>query len=228
MSINSFFPPQRTLMGPGPSDVSPRVLSALARPTVGHLDPTFVGMMDEVKTLLQYAFQTKNALTMAVSAPGSAGMEACFVNLITPEDTVVVCVNGVFGMRMIENVHRIGAKLVVVEDEAAIWQVNYSNEINLWIELGQLDEKRLKKASNQAKAVKLYCYGASVNTWWSQVASNMMKFDRLTIEQFAPSTCEKLVNLLARNMDFQCSIQDGQLWLTSGNETMLIETITLK
>jgi alanine-glyoxylate transaminase/serine-glyoxylate transaminase/serine-pyruvate transaminase len=117
MTIHSFFPPQRTLMGPGPSDVSPRVLSALARPTIGHLDPTFVGMMDEVKSLLQYAFQTKNALTMAISAPGSAGMEACFVNLITPEDTVVVCVNGVFGQRMIENVNRIGANLVVVEGE---------------------------------------------------------------------------------------------------------------
>lgn len=115
MTIQSFFPPQRTLMGPGPSDVSPRVLSALARPTVGHLDPTFIRMMDEVKTLLQYAFKTKSPYTMAVSAPGSAGMEACFVNLITPNDTVVVCVNGVFGMRMIENVNRIGAKLVVVE-----------------------------------------------------------------------------------------------------------------
>jgi alanine-glyoxylate transaminase/serine-glyoxylate transaminase/serine-pyruvate transaminase len=117
MTIQSFFPPQRTLMGPGPSDVSPRVLSALARPTIGHLDPCFVAMMDEVKELLQYALQTKNKYTMAVSAPGSAGMEACFVNLITPEDTVVVCVNGVFGMRMIENVNRIGAKLVVVEGE---------------------------------------------------------------------------------------------------------------
>jgi alanine-glyoxylate transaminase / serine-glyoxylate transaminase / serine-pyruvate transaminase len=117
MTIQSFFPPQRTLMGPGPSDVSPRVLSALARPTIGHLDPCFVTMMDEVKELLQYALQTKNKFTMAVSAPGSAGMEACFVNLITPDDTVVVCVNGVFGMRMIENVNRIGAKLVVVEGE---------------------------------------------------------------------------------------------------------------
>ncbi len=115
MSIQSFIPPQRTLMGPGPSDVSPRVLSALARPTVGHLDPTFIGMMDEVKSLLQYAFQTKNTYTMAISAPGSAGMEACFVNLLTPEDTVVVCLNGVFGARMIENVQRIGAKVVVVD-----------------------------------------------------------------------------------------------------------------
>ena len=115
MSIQSFIPPQRTLMGPGPSDVSPRVLSALARPTVGHLDPTFIGMMDEVKSLLQYAFQTKNTYTMAISAPGSAGMEACFVNLLTPNDTVVVCKNGVFGARMIENVQRIGANVVIVD-----------------------------------------------------------------------------------------------------------------
>ncbi|MGB1261746.1 MAG: pyridoxal-phosphate-dependent aminotransferase family protein [Cognaticolwellia sp.] len=115
MAIQSFIPPQRTLMGPGPSDVSQRVLSALARPTIGHLDPMFVGMMDELKQLLQYAFQTKNSNTMAISAPGSAGMEACFVNLITPDDTVVVCRNGVFGARMIENVQRIGAKLVIVD-----------------------------------------------------------------------------------------------------------------
>jgi len=114
-SIESFIPPQRTLMGPGPSDVSPRVLSALARPTIGHLDPQFVGMMDEVKSLLQYAFQTKNTYTMAISAPGSAGMEACFVNLLTPNDTVVVCRNGVFGARMIENVQRIGANVVAVD-----------------------------------------------------------------------------------------------------------------
>lgn len=114
------------------------------------------------------------------------------------------------------------------EDEASIWQVNYSGEINLWIELGQLDEKRLKKACNQAKAVKLYCYGTSVNTWWSQVESNLNKLERLTIEQFEPSTCVALVELLSRNMEFQCSIQDGQLWLSSGEETLLIETIKLK
>jgi len=102
-------------MGPGPSDVSARVLSALARPTVGHLDPTFVAMMDEVKALLQYAFQTENKFTIALSAPGSAGMEACFVNLVTPDDTVIVCRNGVFGARMIENVQRLGAKCVIVD-----------------------------------------------------------------------------------------------------------------
>lgn len=115
MAFSSYLPPQRTLMGPGPSDVSPRVLSALARPTVGHLDPTFIAMMDEVKSLLQYAFQTENEMTLALSAPGSAGMEACFVNLVTPDDTVVVCRNGVFGARMIENVTRIGAKCVIVD-----------------------------------------------------------------------------------------------------------------
>ena len=115
MNYTSFIPPQRTLMGPGPSDVSARVLSALARPTIGHLDPNFVTMMDEVKALLQYAFQTQNPYTIALSAPGSAGMEACFVNLVTPEDTVIVCRNGVFGGRMIENVERIGAKAVVVD-----------------------------------------------------------------------------------------------------------------
>ena len=117
MTITSFHPTPRTLMGPGPSDVSPRVLGALSRPTIGHLDPLFVGMMDEVKSLLQYAFQTKNELTIAVSAPGSAGMETCFVNLVEPGEKVIVCVNGVFGMRMVENVERLGAVAVVINDE---------------------------------------------------------------------------------------------------------------
>ncbi len=114
--ISSFVPPVRTLMGPGPSDVHPRISLALARPTIGHLDPAFVGMMDEIKVMLQYAFQTKNELTIPVSAPGSAGMEACFVNLVEPGDKVIVCQNGVFGGRMKENVERIGGIAVMVED----------------------------------------------------------------------------------------------------------------
>jgi alanine-glyoxylate transaminase/serine-glyoxylate transaminase/serine-pyruvate transaminase len=103
-------------MGPGPADVHPRVLAALARPTVGHLDPQFVTLMDEIKDLLRYAFRTENRLTMPVSAPGSAGMETCFVNLVEPGDKVVVCINGVFGSRMRENVERIGGEAVVVTD----------------------------------------------------------------------------------------------------------------
>ena len=103
-------------MGPGPSDVPPRVLAALARPTIGHLDPAFVGMMDELKGLLRYAFQTENELTFPLSAPGSVGMESCFVNLVSPGDKVIVCINGVFGQRMAENVRRIGGVPVIVED----------------------------------------------------------------------------------------------------------------
>lgn len=113
--VSAFLPPRRILMGPGPSDVSPEVLAAQARPTVGHLDPLFVGMMDEVKSLLQYAFQTSNTMTVALSAPGSAGMEACFVNLVEPGEKVIVCRNGVFGERMRQNVVRLGAVPVLVD-----------------------------------------------------------------------------------------------------------------
>jgi alanine-glyoxylate transaminase / serine-glyoxylate transaminase / serine-pyruvate transaminase len=114
--IDAFLPPRRILMGPGPSDVHPQVLAAQARPTVGHLDPLFIGMMDELKQLLQYAFQTRNEMTLAVSAPGSAGMETCFVNLLEPGDTVIVCRNGVFGERMRQNVERCGATAITVDN----------------------------------------------------------------------------------------------------------------
>ncbi|UCE78014.1 MAG: alanine--glyoxylate aminotransferase family protein, partial [Gammaproteobacteria bacterium] len=117
MIQKSFHPPLRTLMGPGPSDVNPRILEAMSRPTIGHLDPVFVAMMDNMKDLLRYAFQTDYELAMPVSAPGSAGMETCFVNLVQPGDKVVVCQNGVFGGRMKENVERCGATPVMVEDE---------------------------------------------------------------------------------------------------------------
>lgn len=117
MAISSFTPPSRLLMGPGPSDVHPRVLSAMARPTIGHLDPAFIEMMEQVKQLLRYAFRTENALTIPISGPGSVGMETCFVNLVEPGDTVVVCVNGAFGGRMKENVERCGAHPVIVADD---------------------------------------------------------------------------------------------------------------
>lgn len=115
-NIAAFNPPRRILMGPGPSDVHPQVLAAQAKPTIGHLDPLFITMMDELKQLLQYAFQTRNEMTLAVSAPGSAGMETCFVNLLQPGDSVIVCRNGVFGERMRQNVVRCGATAITVDN----------------------------------------------------------------------------------------------------------------
>ena len=115
--INSFHPPQRTLMGPGPTEIHPRVLTTMSQPAIGYLDPIFVEMMEELKSLLRYAYQTKNALTFPISGPGSVGMEYCFVNLVKPGDKVIVCRNGVFGGRMIENVERCGGVPIVVEDK---------------------------------------------------------------------------------------------------------------
>ena len=115
--MKSFIPPKRLLMGPGPSDVHTRILNAMARQTIGHLDPAFIDMMDETKQMLKYAFITENELTMPISAPGSAGMEACFANLVEPGDKVIVCINGVFGTRMKENVTRVGGEAVIINDE---------------------------------------------------------------------------------------------------------------
>jgi alanine-glyoxylate transaminase/serine-glyoxylate transaminase/serine-pyruvate transaminase len=115
--MNSFQAPNRILMGPGPSDVSERVLKALSQQTIGHMDPQFVILMNEIKILLQYAFQTKNELTIPVSAPGSSGMETCFMNLVEPGDHVLVCINGVFGMRMKEVASRSGAAVQSLDFE---------------------------------------------------------------------------------------------------------------
>jgi len=115
--ISSFHPPQRTLMGPGPTEIHPRVLTTMSQPAIGYLDPVFVEMMEELKGLLRYVYQTKNPLTFPVSGPGSVGMEYCFVNLVRPGDKVIVARNGVFGGRMIENVERCGGTPVVVEHE---------------------------------------------------------------------------------------------------------------
>ena len=108
-------PGERVLMGPGPSDVSVRVLQAMSAPCIGHLDPVFLSIMDETQRLLRFLFQTENALTIPVSGTGSAGMETCFVNLVEPGDEVVVCVNGVFGTRMCDIVNRLGAQLIRVD-----------------------------------------------------------------------------------------------------------------
>ena len=106
---------ERVLMGPGPSDVPARVLEALSRPTIGHLDPEFLGVLDETQAMLRQVFGTENALTLPMSATGSAGMETCFVNLLEPGDHALICRNGVFGGRMAEVARRCGAEVTLVD-----------------------------------------------------------------------------------------------------------------
>lgn len=108
-------PPVRILMGPGPSDIHPRVLEAISKPTVGHLDPYYLQTMDAMQVMLRDLFRTQNEMTFAISATGSAGMEATVVNLVEPGDPVVVCVNGVFGMRMADVAQRAGAEVTTIE-----------------------------------------------------------------------------------------------------------------
>ncbi len=108
-------PPVRILMGPGPSDIHPRVLQAIAKPTVGHLDPYYLELMNNMRVLMQGVFRTKNEMTLAVSGTGSAGMEAAVVNIIEPGDSMIVCVNGVFGGRMVDVATRAGANVTKVE-----------------------------------------------------------------------------------------------------------------
>lgn len=108
-------PPVRVLMGPGPSDIHPRVLEAIGKGTVGHLDPFYLQVMNDLQGLLRMVFQTENEMTMAISATGSAGMEATIVNLIEPGDSMVACVNGVFGKRMVDVAERAGATVTIVE-----------------------------------------------------------------------------------------------------------------
>src|SRR3989440_13081299 len=114
-SYKRFDPPKRILLGPGPSPVDDRVLSAMAAPVLGHLDPLFLQCMDDVQALLRYVFETENRVTVPISATGSAGMEAALVNIIEPGDEVVVCINGVFGERMRDIIERAGGTPIVVE-----------------------------------------------------------------------------------------------------------------
>src|SRR5436309_13019489 len=113
--VGQLKPSPRILLGPGPSDVHPRVLTAMATPLLGHLDPTFLGIMNGTQEVLRRGFQTKNQLTFPVSGTGSAGMETCVVNLIEPGDRMVVCVNGVFGQRMTDVAQRAGANVTSIE-----------------------------------------------------------------------------------------------------------------
>ena len=114
IDVAELSPPDRTLMGPGPSDVHPRVLRAMSTPLVGHLDPAFLELMDEVQELLRYTFRTDNQWTIPVSGTGSAAMEAAFANLVEPGDTVLVPTNGYFGGRMASMSERAGGEVVRV------------------------------------------------------------------------------------------------------------------
>jgi alanine-glyoxylate transaminase/serine-glyoxylate transaminase/serine-pyruvate transaminase len=108
-------PPVRTLLGPGPSDIHPRVLAALARPTVGHMDPYYLKIMDELQSMLQQVFCTKNRMTMAISGTGSAGQEATVTNLVEPGERVLICINGVFGNRLADMAERAGGEVTKIE-----------------------------------------------------------------------------------------------------------------
>ena len=115
LKIAPFHAPPRLLLGPGPSNVAPSVLRAMSQPLVGHLDPVFIQMMEEIKAMLRSVFVTKNEMTFPVSGTGSAGMEFCFVNLVEPGDEVIIGVNGVFGGRMVDVAERCGARVTKVE-----------------------------------------------------------------------------------------------------------------
>ena len=114
------------------------------------------------------------------------------------------------------------------EEEAAIWHINYSEEVELWIELGHPEEKRIKKACNKAKEVKLYCYNSSSDVWWKQNSKKLSQFKNLTVEQFNAEQIKQLSGSLTRTMEFQASIQDAQLWLTLGDDTILVEQSSLQ
>jgi len=115
MAVQDFIPPHRILLGPGPSLVHPRVLRALSMPLLGHLDPAFLSVMNDIQALLRLVFQTEHRFTIALSGTGSAGMEASIVNLVEPGDAVVVGINGVFGTRLASVVERCGGKVIRVE-----------------------------------------------------------------------------------------------------------------
>jgi alanine-glyoxylate transaminase/serine-glyoxylate transaminase/serine-pyruvate transaminase len=141
-------PPRRVLLGPGPSPVDDRVLRMMSAPLVGHLDPLFVRTMDEVQALLRYVFETNNRLTIPVSGTGSAGMEAAVVNLVEPDEEIVICINGYFGERMHEMATRVGAKPIRVECE---WG-------------GPVDLEKARKAWRNSSAHVLFAVQAETST----------------------------------------------------------------
>lgn len=139
MSFKQLAPDYRLLLGPGPVEVSPRVLNAMSNTLYGHLDPKFLDIANETMEMLRYVFQTKNQLTLPMSGTGSAGMETVLVNLLEPEDEAIICVNGVFGQRLREIAQRCGAKVISVEAP--------------WGEI--IDPEKVKQAFGVCNKVKL-------------------------------------------------------------------------
>jgi alanine-glyoxylate transaminase/serine-glyoxylate transaminase/serine-pyruvate transaminase len=144
-------PPIRTLLGPGPSDVHPRVLAALARPTVGHLDPYYLRVMDELQSMLRDVFRTKNRMTVAISGTGSAGQEATVLNLVEPGERVLVCINGVFGGRLADMAERAGGEVVKIERP--------------WGEVFTLDELKDALSRVRPKVVAIVMAETSTGAW---------------------------------------------------------------
>ena len=144
-------PPVRTLMGPGPSDVHPRVLEALGKGTVGHLDPYYLQIMDRMQQMLRELFRTTNRMTLAISATGSAGMEATVVNLVEPGDSMLVCVNGVFGMRMADVAARAGARVTSIRRP--------------WGEVFTVDDLKQGLAEAKPKLVGIVMAETSTGAW---------------------------------------------------------------
>lgn len=138
-------------MGPGPSDIHPRVLAALALPTVGHLDPYYLKLMDAMQEMLRGVFRTKNRLTMAISGTGSAGQEAAVVNVIEPGDSMIVCINGVFGGRMADMAERAGAIVTRLERP--------------WGEVFTPDDLKEALAKAQPKVVGIVMAETSTGAW---------------------------------------------------------------
>ncbi len=117
LNFDALKPPNRILMGPGPSNIPYRVYRALSAPIIGHLDPDFMKIMDEISEMLRMVFKTKNKLTIPISGTGSSGMETSFVNVIEPDDKVIIAINGVFGARMADVASRCGAEVIVIHEE---------------------------------------------------------------------------------------------------------------
>jgi alanine-glyoxylate transaminase / serine-glyoxylate transaminase / serine-pyruvate transaminase len=149
--ISQLNPSPRVLLGPGPSDVHPRVLNAMATPLLGHLDPQFLEIMNETQELLRKTFRTANRLTFPVSGTGSAGMETCVVNLVEPGDRMVVCVNGVFGQRMKDVAERAGAVVTPLDKP--------------WGDIFELDELRQVLQKVRPKVLGIIHAETSTGAW---------------------------------------------------------------